>query len=329
MKNSLMYRDITQNNKYLKILSEGCFVDYVAIHKKFIEYFKITTPKERLKIRHPEDGRLLGEYLYVENHHILPKSLGGSDDKDNLVLLLPEEHIFIHYLRYKTFNTRVDMLAFRFCVNGIAGKKNKNVEYSLNSSKMLNRFLRKSYADLKHNSAEFRINHGWQTDSGRKSISDSRIGTMPVKDVKTGDMVGSVSIEHPKVISGEWVHHSKGVKLSLDERAKKACHGEKNGKYSGITDKQIVDISIKYVDIFGELPTWKKLVEYCYCEETPMILHLSKFRFNDGILFGYKGYVKRIEKETGLKHSQYGKLRYVKITKELIKQYKENEIDKN
>ena len=33
-------------------------------------------------------------------HHIIPKSLGGSNDKSNLVLLTPEEH-FAHYYLWK------------------------------------------------------------------------------------------------------------------------------------------------------------------------------------------------------------------------------------
>jgi NUMOD3 motif len=35
---------------------------------------------------------------YVEKHHIIPKSLGGSDSKDNLVRLTPKEHFICHML---------------------------------------------------------------------------------------------------------------------------------------------------------------------------------------------------------------------------------------
>ena len=36
--------------------------------------------------------------VYCESHHIIPKSLGGSDDKSNLVNLLPREHYIAHKL---------------------------------------------------------------------------------------------------------------------------------------------------------------------------------------------------------------------------------------
>ena len=46
---------------------------------------------------------------YSENHHILPRSLGGSNNLDNLVKLSAREHFICHYLlakiyKKKTFN---------------------------------------------------------------------------------------------------------------------------------------------------------------------------------------------------------------------------------
>jgi transposase InsO family protein len=38
---------------------------------------------------------------YVERHHIVPKSLGGPNDKENLVKLTPREHFVAHLLLHK------------------------------------------------------------------------------------------------------------------------------------------------------------------------------------------------------------------------------------
>ena len=35
---------------------------------------------------------------YTEKHHIIPKSIGGSDDKSNLVSLTAKEHFICHRL---------------------------------------------------------------------------------------------------------------------------------------------------------------------------------------------------------------------------------------
>lgn len=38
---------------------------------------------------------------YTEKHHIKPRSLGGSDDDSNLVVLTANEHYLAHYYLYK------------------------------------------------------------------------------------------------------------------------------------------------------------------------------------------------------------------------------------
>ncbi len=40
---------------------------------------------------------------YTESHHIIPRSLGGSDDKDNLVDLTAREHFISHWLLTKIY----------------------------------------------------------------------------------------------------------------------------------------------------------------------------------------------------------------------------------
>jgi len=58
-------------------------------------------------------SRILSNDVYTEKHHIIPKSLGGSDLKDNLVRLTAREHFICHLLltkitvgehRYKMFS---------------------------------------------------------------------------------------------------------------------------------------------------------------------------------------------------------------------------------
>lgn len=42
-------------------------------------------------------------YTYTEEHHIIPKSIGGSDEKMNLVLLTAKEHFIAHLLLVKIY----------------------------------------------------------------------------------------------------------------------------------------------------------------------------------------------------------------------------------
>ena len=45
--------------------------------------------------------RILPSDTYKESHHIIPRSLGGSDDKNNLVDLTAREHYIAHLLLAK------------------------------------------------------------------------------------------------------------------------------------------------------------------------------------------------------------------------------------
>jgi len=54
---------------------------------------------------------------YIEKHHIIPRSCGGSDDKSNLVKLTAREHFIVHLLLTKILkgNNKAKMiLAFNF-----------------------------------------------------------------------------------------------------------------------------------------------------------------------------------------------------------------------
>lgn len=46
--------------------------------------------------------------MYVEKHHIFPKSLGGSNDWTNIVKLSPKEHFICHYLLTKMLMANTD-----------------------------------------------------------------------------------------------------------------------------------------------------------------------------------------------------------------------------
>lgn len=45
--------------------------------------------------------RILSTDVYVERHHIIPKSMGGNDSKENLVKLTAREHFICHLLLTK------------------------------------------------------------------------------------------------------------------------------------------------------------------------------------------------------------------------------------
>ena len=66
---------------------------------------------------------------YTENHHIIPKSLGGTNNKDNLVKLTAREHFVCHLLLTKMTigESRNKMISAVFYLTGRGKAERKNI----------------------------------------------------------------------------------------------------------------------------------------------------------------------------------------------------------
>lgn len=64
-------------------------MNYKKIYDKLMEHRLNNPPKD----------------IYTETHHIIPKCMGGTDDKDNLVRLTAREHYLAHALLFKHYKT--------------------------------------------------------------------------------------------------------------------------------------------------------------------------------------------------------------------------------
>lgn len=63
--------------------------------------------------------------IYFEDHHIVPKCLGGSNKKENVILLTAREHYIAHWLLWKA--TRNTKLAFAFISMAFTNKNNRRL----------------------------------------------------------------------------------------------------------------------------------------------------------------------------------------------------------
>jgi len=70
-------------------------MDYQKIYKNLILKAK---SENRINKSYYERKKENFSYVYFENHHIIPKCLGGKDDHQNLVLLTAREHYVAHKL---------------------------------------------------------------------------------------------------------------------------------------------------------------------------------------------------------------------------------------
>jgi len=72
---------------------------------------------------------------YTELHHIIPKSLGGSDDSDNLVKLTAKEHYIAHRLLCKmTTSADRGKMSYAFHMMSLSNKNQKRYAKKLTAA---------------------------------------------------------------------------------------------------------------------------------------------------------------------------------------------------
>ena len=78
-------------------------MNYELIYNRFINSRKL---------------RDIGDTIYYEKHHIIPRSLGGSNDNENLIKLTAREHYFAHLLLAKFAGPKM-IIALSYFITGI------------------------------------------------------------------------------------------------------------------------------------------------------------------------------------------------------------------
>jgi hypothetical protein len=177
-----------------------------------------------------KEKRMKNQGTYYEQHHIVPDFLyknrkrtgpkghldGDPDGAENLILLTFSEHLMAHYYLYEIYKgTRYEYSAGS-ALQFFFVKATSNHKRQINLSEVDEKFLK----EMEH----LRL-------LGNECISKARKGKMPVVDAITREKKGSVSVDHPKVQSGEWVHHSKGI----PGKSGRDMTGSKNANYKELT----------------------------------------------------------------------------------------------
>lgn len=113
--------------------------------------------------------RTIARIGYVEKHHILPRCLGGVDNKENLVDLYPEEHYLAHLLLCKIYpgNQKLLYAAMNMTTGSMInnGKRN-NKAYG---------WLRRQYAEsMSGDNNPARRNPNLQKEAAKKRVGQKR-----------------------------------------------------------------------------------------------------------------------------------------------------------
>ena len=89
-------------------------MDYTKVYKSLIQ------KRQNIPI-------IKGE-IYSERHHIIPKSMGGTNRKENIVRLTAREHYIAHWLLFRIYRNKQMTYAFRV-MNQTIKKETKREKY--------------------------------------------------------------------------------------------------------------------------------------------------------------------------------------------------------
>jgi hypothetical protein len=130
------------------------------------------------------ESRKKGEGEYYENHHILPKSLGGNNDKRNLVLLTAKEHFICHILLVQMADNKRTRWKMLNAVLHMGHKPPQHLRKRYVNSRLYS--ICKQQISIAWQDEDLRREHGMKTgkklagrpktDAHRKKIGDSNRG---------------------------------------------------------------------------------------------------------------------------------------------------------
>ena len=166
------------------------------------------------------ENRQKGQGIYYENHHILPKCLGGNDNEDNLILLRAKEHYICHKLLTKIYPTERGLFfALHYMIHGRQRKylRLSSFEYGEIRSNM--KHSEKTKMKMSKIAKNRKV-----SDETRKILSESHKGISPSNK---GKKMGPRSEEIKQQISEKL----KGRKKNKESVRKGAETRRKNGQY--------------------------------------------------------------------------------------------------
>ena len=159
---------------------------------------------------------------YTERHHIIPRSLNGSDDTDNLVDLTAREHFICHWLLTKMVDSTNDKWKMMNALGYMMWAENQNQERYKVSARLYEQ-LKTKHSEMKSWAVAGERNGMYgkhHSEEAREKIRQSRLGNQineeqrdKIRQFRTGK---------------KWTEEQKQL---MSERRKGKTVGENNGMH--------------------------------------------------------------------------------------------------
>ena len=165
---------------------------------------------------------------YTENHHIIPKSLGGTNDKENLVRLSGREHFICHLLLTK-MTTGKEKGKMTFALNSMMNRYNNTMDRYTPSSRfyeLLRKQLSEAHKQLGRTTAHKAAISVAHTGKIVSEETKRKMSESSKKNIVGGAVKGSTRSDSTKLKISQ---SRKGIVFS-EEHKKKLSEAAKNRK---------------------------------------------------------------------------------------------------
>jgi hypothetical protein len=212
-------------------------------------------------------NRIKDENGYYEEHHIVPRSMGGSNEKNNLIFLTAREHFIAHWLLWRIHKNKE--MAFAFFSLVYMGRNQK-----IKSSRI--------YEECKLARREFIIENNKKVHKNKK-ISEEHKRKISVllkdkpKSLEHKEKISKSlknkpkSLEHKKKLSESLKNYDWSSHLIRNKKISQANSGAKNGRAKKVymyNDKE---------ELILTFDTMKEALEYI--NETIKITKTTFYRY--------------------------------------------------
>lgn len=229
---------------------------------------------------------------YKEVHHILPRCMGGTDDKENLISLFPEEHLVAHLLLSKIYPEHEGLLYGAFKMSNY--RKLTNKKYGWLKKKHANVVSRRFSGAIPWNK-----NKKWSDEIKDKiSIAQKKRGYKMSEKQRMRQSENLKGENNPMRISGG---HSDETKRKLSDMYKGRSLADRCGKdganniieaakkqkgTNNPNSKTIIvidpdgneyDYSGKFEKVYVDFGVFKETLQRCFKTGKPV----SKGKFKD------------------------------------------------
>ena len=136
---------------------------------------------------------------YSEVHHIVPRSMGGTNDTDNLIRLTARQHFIAHWMLWKAYGGKMTM-AFHAMVYRYNKKIKRHTKVnSRTHSKLIEEHA--SLISILHMNNTYALGYKWNEESKQK-----------LRDARAKQIIPKASYEKAKLKMAKLVWMNNGIK---------------------------------------------------------------------------------------------------------------------